>query len=89
MAHPFGKMPTLAEFVKEAEKQGCVVRKLKGNLYGPHGEEQCTYLTRPSTNIPVVLPNISDEERLTPIMLGNLVRVLRVVGYEHLVTDGP
>lgn len=88
MAYPFGKMPTLAEFVNEAKTQGCVEGAPSGTLRGPRGEVQARYLTRPHSTAPVaVLPNIADDDPLTPVMLGQLVRVLRVSGYDHLIFD--
>jgi len=87
MAHPFGKMPTLAEFVNEAKAQGCMERTPKGTIRGPRGEHECRYLVRPNSNVPAILPNIENDVRLTPVMLSQLVRVLKVAGYEQLVID--
>jgi hypothetical protein len=88
MAFPFGKFPTLGDFIKSAVAQGCIEKATEGKLKGPRGEIQSRYLTRPDPGAPIaVLPNIGEDEPLTPIVLGQLVRTLKVQGHEHLILD--
>lgn len=88
MAYPFGKFPTLKEFIRAATSQGCVERYVKGEIRGQRGVIQPRYMMRPHPGAPAAfLPNIGEDEPLTSIMLGQLVRTLRVQGYEHLLIE--
>ncbi len=89
MAYPFGKFPTLREFVRAATSQGCVEKFITGEIRGPRGSIQPRYLIRQHPAAPAaILPNIPDDEPLTAITLGQLVRTLKIHGYEHLLIDG-
>lgn len=88
MPYPFGKFPTLGEFIHSAEAQGCIMRFAQGVLLGPRGEERIRYVTRDHEYAPVaILPNMDEDDRLTTIELNQLVRVLKVRGYEHLLFE--
>ena len=80
MAAPFDQMPTLAEFLHRAEACGCKEYSHLG-LVGPRGPETVRIL-RSDTGGSAVLPNIADDERLTPTVLYNLCRKLKAdLGY--------
>ena len=70
-------MPTLREFVEKARQLDITEGTAKQKAIGPRGEETFRFLRRPDGPI-VILPNIEDSERLTPIVLSNLCRRLGI-----------
>lgn len=87
MPHPFAAMPSLKQFVDNAIRQGCR-EGVSSPIHGPRGEVRSRYLVGhgPSGAV-AILPNIDDDERLTPGKLSYLARVLKVGGYEHCLVD--
>lgn len=71
-------MPTMAEFLATARKQG-VRRKIgKTRVVDPDGNElPIAYLSRKGYP-PLIHPQLRPTETLTPIVLGNLCRRLGV-----------
>lgn len=77
MAFPFGQLPTLQQFVHAAVAQGCRLLNIPG-ITGPSGGIGIyRALVSPGGN-PVPLPDIADDERLTPTMVGGLHRGLGI-----------
>ena len=88
MPFPFAKMPTLREFINAAVSQGCVEKFSGLTIRGPRGETCPKYLVGKGARAPIaILPDIEDDERLTPAVLSNLVRVLSVRGYEYCILN--
>ena len=71
MAYPFAQMPTLGEFVEYAVSQGCMMHEFPGRMIGPRGSVTPRCL-RGLKNVISILPNIDDDDRLTPLLLRNL-----------------
>lgn len=87
MAFPFSAMPTLGQFVTRAVEQGCSVKEVLG-MVGQEGDIKARYLIGLGRNPAIaVLPNIKDDERLSPALIANLVRVLKVSGFEHCYAE--
>ena len=87
MASPFTALPTLREFIERAVAQGCREGAVTG-VVGPRGEMTGRYLAAPGAKGAIkILPNIRDDEHLTPSMVASLVRVLKVTGFEHCYID--
>ena len=81
MAFPFQQMPTLAEFVESATgSHGCQLHVPDFEIKGPDGSVKAHYLTREQDGetLHVVLPEIPDDERLTPVVLYSLCERLGI-----------
>ncbi len=93
MPFPFTAFPTLRAFIDAAVAQGCREGTIEGRLVGPRGPVAIRYLVAPGPNGALaILPEMGDEERLSPTVISNLVRVLRVHGFSHCLidtSDGP
>lgn len=74
MAFPWGRLPTLREFVDRAKAQGC--REFTVVVNGPDGAETSRILVGPS-RIPITLPK-DDDEILAPTEVGGLERGLGI-----------
>jgi hypothetical protein len=77
MASPFTALPTLAEFVAYAKSQGCSEFTPKTRIIGPRGEARVRCLIG-RRGIPVVLPDIAEDDHLMPTELGGLCRALGI-----------
>lgn len=89
MAYPFTAFPTLRTFIERALSQGCEEGLLTDCLVGPRGPVTIRYLVAPGEDGAIaILPEMDDDERLTPTVISQLVRVLRVRGFEHCIIDG-
>lgn len=72
---------TLQEFVERACKHGCTLKMTEVPVKGPRGFEQWKYLKRGNNQIGI-LPNIQDDEILTPTQLRSLVADLNLPALE-------
>ena len=87
MPSPFRAFPTLREIVEEAKKQGCKEKTLSG-IVGPRGPAPARYLVGAGPNGAIkILPNVSDDEHLAPSEIKNIVRVLKITGFDHFYID--
>jgi hypothetical protein len=77
VAYPFGGLPTLRAFIEKARELGIEVKTSKEPAIGPRGEETFRYMQRPG-GVPVILPHIAEDERLTHVVLANLCRRLDI-----------
>ena len=80
MAAPFAPMPTLAEFVRWATEQGCSETDDTIEMWGPRGNTVVRMIDGPEGQR-VVLPDIEEAEHLTPIMISNLSRRLKIASH--------
>ncbi len=87
MAYPFAPMPTLREFVEKALTYGVTDTTSKRHVTGPRGEETFRYLRKGDGPI-VILTNIAEDERLTPVVLSNLCRQLDLPPADFGLTSG-
>lgn len=81
MAYPFGPLPTLREFIKVAiEEYDVQVSESGYAVLGPKGASVPKYLEREvdSGFCHVPLPNLSEEDRLTPPVLSYLCISLQI-----------
>jgi hypothetical protein len=85
MPSPFRAFPTLRELIEQAKAQGCKEGSISG-IVGPRGPAPGRYLVG-TNGVIKILPNIQDDERLAPSEIANIVRVLRVTGFEHYYID--
>ena len=69
MAHPFAQLPTLREFIEEIP--------ISFQLVGPKGKVDIRCLRSPSGRT-AVLPEIEEDDRLTPTVLASLCRRLKI-----------
>jgi hypothetical protein len=87
MSSPWAHLPTLGQFIVAAKSQGCREGTLAG-IVGPRGPVLARYLVGAGRNGAIaILPNIKNREHLTPTMVGNLVRALKIVGFDHCFID--
>lgn len=87
MASPFRAFPTLREFIEHAKSQGCRESTVVG-ITGPRGAAPARYLVGAGPNGAIkILPNIRDNDHLSPSEIANLVRVLKVTGFDHYFID--
>lgn len=78
MAYPFIQCPTLGEFIERVrDKFDVVEASSTSRAIGPRGEESFRYLRR-GQGLPVVLPSMSDTDRLSPVLLSSLCRQLDI-----------
>jgi len=67
VAFPFAEMPTLGDFIEWAEMRYGIRRKDSPTLAeGPRGPVKWTYLQRNEGDPFVVLPDMADQDRLSP-----------------------
>jgi hypothetical protein len=85
MASPFRSFPTLRELVEQAKKQGCREGRIDG-IVGPRGPAPARYLAG-KDGVIKILPNIADDEHLAPSEIANIVRVLKITGFDHYFVD--
>lgn len=84
MSYPFVPMPTLLEFIARAvQKFGAEQQEIQAPFFGPQGpgQDQIKGLLRrlPSGKILVaVLPEIDDNQTLTPTVLRSLCALLEI-----------
>jgi len=71
-------MPTIAQFVARAKKQGCVELRLGIELTGARGKSRPRVLRGPSGNY-VILAKLSRGGRLTPSVLEGYCRTLGIL----------
>ena len=77
MAYPFAQMPTLREFVDQAKAAGCEEVPIPGPIMGPKGPANIRCLQGHNGSI-AVLPDMDEDEHLTPTVVGNLCRRLKI-----------
>jgi hypothetical protein len=77
MAFPFGQLPTLRQFIDAAVALGCRELTIPG-VSGPSGGTAYSRCLVSPTSNPVPLPNVPDDERLTPTIVGGLHRGLGI-----------
>jgi hypothetical protein len=78
MPYPFGRLPTLREFLAVAVALGCEVMQVPG-LIGPDGPMDARCLIGPAPNrIPYPLPGMRDDDRMTPTLIGSIERTLDI-----------
>ena len=70
-------MPTLGEFVTEALDNGCHLYDFPAELTGPLGTVKPKCMRGPR-RIPVILPDVDDDEPLTPTVVRGLCRNLGI-----------
>lgn len=71
MAFPFTKFPSLGDFIKTAQQQGCKLRYGSTPIPGPNGDF-------------VVLPeDVADDEGLSPTELRSFCGTLGIHNYDH------
>jgi hypothetical protein len=75
LAYPFVQTPTLDEFVKLAQANGCQEHHFGGTITGPRGAASIRCL-KGNRNVIVILPNIASDQRLTPTVLRSLCNQL-------------
>ena len=80
MPYPFTALPSLKALIDAATRQGCE-EGAAGPIHGPRGEAQIRYLKR--GKVVAILPNVSDEAKLNPSTITQLVRVLKLDGFEY------
>jgi hypothetical protein len=82
------QMPTLDEFIDIANRQGCRVKYATMQIVGSKGRAPAKYMIRDFTNkLFAILPDIEHDERLSLTQLQNLVRVLKITGFENLLEN--
>jgi hypothetical protein len=87
MPVPFIAFPTLREVVERCKAQGCREGSVPG-ISGPKGKAPARYLVGAGSNGAIkILPNIGDNDRLAPNEIANIVRVLKVTGFDHYFID--
>lgn len=72
---------TLQQFVEQAGRYGCVLKTTTVTVTGPRGVEKWEYLKR-GDNFLAVLPNIDDDELLTPTQQRSLIDQLNLPALE-------
>lgn len=77
MPYPFAQMPTLRQFIDEAKKHGCTEGYSKSELVGPRGSARVHYLIGPN-GVVYPLPDIKDDDRLTPTIMASIARALQI-----------
>jgi hypothetical protein len=77
-------LPTLRQFIIKAVEQGCKEGFAKGQLFSAQGPSRSHYLADRSGMI-AILPKIRDSDPLTPSMVSQLVRALKVDGFDHCI----
>ena len=88
MAYPLSQMPTLGEFLAQAQADDDIrVGVTSIAVSGPRGNIQYRYLQR-GTDAPVILPDLRDDVRLTPTFLSNLCRRLQLTPEKFGLTLG-
>ena len=65
------KLPTLRQFLAAAQSQGCDVRQYRAR----------TIVENPRIGIPVVIPQMHENEQLTQFLTEYLSRILQVQGF--------
>lgn len=81
MAYPFGKMPTLSEFVKQvSDKYGVQEKVPSARTKGPRGEDSPRYLSREVEGkmIIAISPNFSAQQPLPPSTIRTLCDALQI-----------
>lgn len=76
MAFPFGKAPTLGEFIEKAKTHGVEVKHCPV-VDGPQGPVRFSYLWIDADRF-VPLPDLSNEDRLAPDLVDHLARRLKI-----------
>ncbi len=79
MAAPFGGSPTLAECIACLEELGCKITELSGDLVSEDGVFRVRYALNPANGKFVVLSDHADNDRLTPWVIGNIERRLKLI----------
>jgi hypothetical protein len=80
-------MPTLGQFVERAQKYGCDLRATTIPTFGPRGRVKWRYLKKGEDRI-AVLPDIKDDEYLTPTQLRSLIAELNLPPLKFWLTLG-
>ena len=81
MAYPFLKLPTLGEFLDIAISKHGAKENKTAKVQGLHGQTEIRYLIRECSNgkkALAVIPDIKNEERLTPSVLRSLCNCLEI-----------
>jgi len=78
-AYPFGRMPTLREFIDYAKEPGCKLKVLRNKSSESGSIVSCYILGR--TGVPLLLANIELNDRLTPSVLRSHERTLQIPSY--------
>ena len=71
---------TLRQFIIAAVTQGCVEKFARRDIPGWKGPVTAHYLVK--GNLSAVLPEVRESDSLSPTMLANLVRALRLTGFD-------
>jgi hypothetical protein len=74
-----GGHPTLSRLVDRLRELGCNVTDLSAEIIGPDGPYKVRYALNPTNNLYDVLPNVPDDEPLSPYVIGNIERRLGLV----------
>lgn len=77
MAHPFSAMPSLREFVEKVCVNDITHGTAKETAVGPRGEITFRYIRR-GAGPAVILPDIDDEQKLTPVQISSVCRQLDI-----------
>lgn len=80
MPFPFQQMPTLAEFKTWACDRGCKRYDPSVKISGPRNASNPRCLIGPNDRV-VILPNMSDDERLAPSTVEGYCRQLGIESY--------
>jgi hypothetical protein len=83
MAYPFAQMPTLKSFIDAAVNEGCREGISQKPIVTSRGAAHARYLVG-RNGVPYILPDIGDEDRLTPTVLASMIRVLQINAYRDL-----
>jgi len=86
VAHTFGPMPTLREFVEKALTYP-QIEEGTGAIVGPKGSEPFRYLRRKRGAL-AILPKVDEEEELAPAMVASLCRILDISPQAFGLPDG-
>ena len=71
-------MPSLGEFVEKVSQTGVNSGVATQKAIGPKGEEVTFRFLRRGEGPVVILPNIEETDRLTPVQLSSLCRQLEI-----------
>ena len=82
MAYPFTQMPTFGEFIARiTDEHKAKIRKINSTLSGPRGKAKIEFLMRTGKDGEIkvaIIPNLREDEHLTPSVLRSLCAQLDV-----------
>jgi len=72
----YGGSTELAVLIARLVELGCQITELSAPIVGPDGPVRVRHAVNPANSKFVILPNVPDDERLAPSMIGNIERRL-------------